>query len=106
MRKKGEEKSLGGTELAMLEEENVDWERIWSRSLAGDALPSSLRGLRCGLPPTLVALRHGNFFRFRQADVHTIITLTDNAPQGLNQGLSSFAHATQVGPCRQLRLLN
>ncbi len=50
MRKKGEETDKGqGIELA-LEEENVDWERIWSRSLTGDALPSSLRGLRCGSP--------------------------------------------------------
>jgi len=30
--------------------------------------------------------------------VHTIVTLTDNAPQGLNQALSSsFTHATQLG---------
>ncbi|KAH9046714.1 hypothetical protein EDB84DRAFT_1558165 [Lactarius hengduanensis] len=81
MRKKGEDKSLLGSEPLLEEGENVDWERIWSRgSLAGDdALPSSLRGLR-------------------QADVHTIITLTDNAPQGLNQALSSsFAHATKLG---------
>jgi len=30
--------------------------------------------------------------------VHTIITLTDNAPQGLNDSLSSFPLATKVGP--------
>ncbi|KAI9451105.1 hypothetical protein BJY52DRAFT_1125436 [Lactarius psammicola] len=64
MRKRGEEKSFS--------------REIWSRSLAGDALPPSLKGLR-------------------QANVHTIITLTDNAPQGLNQALSSFTHATQLG---------
>ncbi|KAH9956222.1 hypothetical protein BGW80DRAFT_1389946, partial [Lactifluus volemus] len=29
-------------------------------------------------------------------DVHTIITLTDNAPQGLNKSLSSFPHATKI----------
>ena len=35
--------------------------------------------------------------------MHTIVALTDNAPQGLNQALSfSFAHATQVGPCSPL----
>ncbi|KAI9436565.1 hypothetical protein H4582DRAFT_398424 [Lactarius indigo] len=79
MRKKGEEKSFWGGEPLLEEGENVDWERIWSRGgLAGDALPSSLKGLR-------------------QADVHTIITLTDNAPQGLNHALSSFTHATQLG---------
>ncbi|KAH9165965.1 hypothetical protein EDB89DRAFT_2076313 [Lactarius sanguifluus] len=79
MRKKGEEESLLGSEPLLEEGENVDWERIWSRSslAADDALPSSLRGLR-------------------QADVHTIITLTDNAPQGLNQALSS-----SVRPCDQ-----
>ena len=48
MRKKGdEERSLGRSELALLEEEDVDWERVWSRSVAGDALPASLRELRC-----------------------------------------------------------
>ena len=44
MRKKGEDEK--GTDVAFLGEEDVDWERIWGRSLAGDALPSSLRGLR------------------------------------------------------------
>ncbi|KAH9956319.1 hypothetical protein BGW80DRAFT_1388664 [Lactifluus volemus] len=29
-------------------------------------------------------------------DVHTIITLTDDAPRGLNKSLSSFPHATKV----------
>lgn len=33
----------------------------------------------------------------RKNDVHTIITLTDNAPQGLNSSLSSFPLATKVG---------
>ena len=38
MRKKGDkESSLGWIELALLEEENVDWERVWSRSVASDA---------------------------------------------------------------------
>jgi len=36
-------------------------------------------------------------FRHRKQDVHTIITLTDNAPQGLNESLSSFPHATKLG---------
>ena len=54
MRKKeDEERSLGGGELALLEEENVDWERVWSRSVAGDALPASLRELRCVSIPTV-----------------------------------------------------
>ena len=34
---------------------------------------------------------------FKKAEVHTIVTLMDNAPQGLNQALSSsFTDATQV----------
>lgn len=37
-------------------------------------------------------------FRHRKQDVHTIVTLTDNAPQGLNESLSSFPHATKVSP--------
>ena len=54
MRKKGdEERSLGRSELALLEEENVDWKRLWSRSVAGDALPASLRELRCVSIPTV-----------------------------------------------------
>ena len=54
MRKKGdEERSLGGSELALLEEENVDWENVWNRSVAGIALPVSLRELRCVSIPTI-----------------------------------------------------
>jgi len=34
--------------------------------------------------------------------VYTVITLTDNAPQGLNQSLSSFPLATKVGPLSSL----
>ena len=54
MRKGGEEqRAFRGSELALLEEENVDWESIWNRSGAGDVLPSSLRGLRCVFAPQL-----------------------------------------------------
>ena len=56
MRKRGdEEKALGGSELALLEQENVDWERVWNRSVASDALPlpASLRGLRYVSIPTV-----------------------------------------------------
>jgi hypothetical protein len=57
MRKRGDdEKALGGSELALLEE-NVDWERIWSRSAAGDALPASLRELRCVCTPPARVVR-------------------------------------------------
>jgi hypothetical protein len=34
----------------------------------------------------------------RKNDVHTIITLTDKAPEGLNGSLSSFPLATKVSP--------
>ncbi|KAN0127952.1 hypothetical protein V8E53_013574 [Lactarius tabidus] len=79
MQKRGDwENALGGGELVLSEEESVDWENVWSRSVAGDAFPASLRELR-------------------QVDVHTIVTLMDNAPQGLNQAFSSlFIHATQA----------
>jgi len=48
MRKDGEEgRDFQGSEFALLEENvPVDWERVWSRSVAGNALPSSLRELR------------------------------------------------------------
>lgn len=35
---------------------------------------------------------------FRKKDVRTNLVLTDNAPQGLNDPLSSFPLATKVGP--------
>ena len=58
MRKKGDnERSLGGSELALLEDENVDWERVWNRSVAGDDLPASLRELRCVSTPAPVVVR-------------------------------------------------
>jgi hypothetical protein len=98
MRKRGDdEKVLERSDIELLDEKNVDWERVWSRSVAGDALPESLRELRC-VCYSSGSRRTGIHFRLRQAEVHTIVTLTDNAPQGLNQALSSsFAHATQVG---------
>ena len=104
MRKKGDEKrSWGGSELALLEEENVDWESVWNRSVAGNALPASLRELRC--VSSLAHVGRELIFQLRQADVHTIVTLTDNAPQGLNQALSSsFVHATQVGTPSSVQL--
>ena len=88
---------MGGTELALLE---VDWESVWSRSVAGDALPASLRelGYVCTSPLLQPHVVREYIFRLRQADVHTVVTLTENAPESLNQALSSsFAHATQVG---------
>ncbi|KAI0298130.1 hypothetical protein B0F90DRAFT_830891 [Multifurca ochricompacta] len=75
MRNKGKE-SAQGIKVGL--EENVDWESIWSRKFEGNVLPSPLRELK-------------------KEDVHTIITLTDNAAQGLNQSLSSFPNATKLG---------
>ena len=68
MRKTGDEdRSLGGGELALLEEENVAWESVWSRRVAGDALPASLRELRCVFT-TSTALRS-----FRGSDRRTCV---------------------------------
>ena len=53
MRKGAESKEeFRGDELALLEGEKVDWEKIWNRSVMGDALPSSLRELRYVFVPT------------------------------------------------------
>jgi hypothetical protein len=94
MRNKGKE-DVQGVEVGLTE--SVDWEKIWSRSPEGNVLPLALRELR----------RVRSFYSshwaialtsHRKEDVHTIITLTDNAPQGLNESLSSFPHATKVRP--------
>ncbi|KAH9956315.1 hypothetical protein BGW80DRAFT_1466469 [Lactifluus volemus] len=76
MRNKGKEEVVQRVKVGLTE--SVDWEKIWSRSPEGNILPLALRGLR-------------------RKDVHTITTLTDNAPQGLNKSLSSFPHATKLG---------
>ncbi|KAN0127955.1 hypothetical protein V8E53_014209 [Lactarius tabidus] len=79
-----EEKALGGNDLALLEEENMDWELFRSRSISGDAFPV-----------------------VEGKDLLTAVTVKDSAPQGLNQALcSSFAHVTQVHLARQLRSLS
>ncbi|KAH9956226.1 hypothetical protein BGW80DRAFT_1450310 [Lactifluus volemus] len=70
MRNKGKEEVVQAVQVGLTE--SVDWEKIC------DVLPLALRGLR-------------------RKDVHTIIVLTDNAPQGLNKSLSSFPHATKLG---------
>ncbi|KAI0265603.1 hypothetical protein BC834DRAFT_924224 [Gloeopeniophorella convolvens] len=77
MRKKGADEGGLGSDVAL--EGNMDWEKLWSRGLEGDALPPALRKLN------------------RKDDVHTIISLTDNAPQGFNQALSSFHNANKLG---------
>ncbi|KAH9970279.1 hypothetical protein BGW80DRAFT_1447056 [Lactifluus volemus] len=67
----GKEEAVQGIEILLTE--GVDWEKIWSGSPEGDGFPFGLRG------PS-----------YRRKDVCTIITLTDNAPQGLNKSLSCF----------------
>ncbi|KAH9979676.1 hypothetical protein BJV74DRAFT_780156 [Russula compacta] len=78
MRRKDEEeeKRIPGGEDGLTED--VDWDKVWSRSLNGDVVLPALRELG-------------------KEDVHTIITLTDNAPQGLNESFSSFPLATKLG---------
>ncbi|THH19213.1 hypothetical protein EW146_g1907 [Bondarzewia mesenterica] len=56
----------------------VDWEDVWSRSVGENDLPLELQSLR-------------------PQDVHTVITLTDNAPQGLTNALNAFPRATKLG---------
>ena len=56
-KKRDQEMSLGGGELALLLEENVDWERVWNRSIAGDAWPAPLRELTCVSTPSHVVVR-------------------------------------------------
>ncbi|KAF8495724.1 hypothetical protein F5888DRAFT_1615424 [Russula emetica] len=70
------EESIQGGEVEL--KEDVEWEKIWGRRTEGDVIPPALEGLG-------------------KNDVHTIITLTDNAPQGLNDSLSSFPLATKLG---------
>lgn len=74
---KGGKERQGG-EVGLAEDEDVDWERMWSRSMKDNGVPHALRKLG-------------------QKDVHTIITLTDNAPQGLNESLSYFPLANKLG---------
>ena len=35
----------------------MDWERVWNSSVAGDALPASLREVRCVSTPTHVVVQ-------------------------------------------------
>ncbi|TFY50665.1 hypothetical protein EVG20_g11394, partial [Dentipellis fragilis] len=59
---------------------SVDWEDVWSRSAGAYTLPEELETLRK-----------------RADDVHTIVCLTDNAPQGLMSALSAFPNASKLG---------
>jgi hypothetical protein len=109
MRKRGnEEEESQGAQVGPEEEENVDWEAIWNRSLRGNDVPPALRGVRCVHCLSIARSSHRNpytttgHFVPRKQDLHTIITLTDNAPQGLNESLSAFPLATKVRP--RLRL--
>ena len=104
MRNKGKEEVVQGVEVGLTE--TVDWEKIWSRSPEGDVLPLALRGLRYEHTVFHSSCCAITLSSHRRKDVHTIITLTDNAPQGLNKSLSAFPHATKVrSPLRVLRIL-
>ena len=72
----------------------MDKESVWSRSVAGDALSASLRGLKyvSRFFHSLLIQR----IRFVKADVHTVVTLMDNTSQDLNQAFSSFTDGTKV----------
>ncbi|KAN0114252.1 hypothetical protein V8E52_006902 [Russula decolorans] len=79
MRRTGDrerEESIQGGKVEL--REDMEWEKIWGRRTESDVIPPALEGLG-------------------KNDVHTIITLTDNAPQGLNDSLSSFPLATKLG---------
>jgi hypothetical protein len=95
-----EEKMIPGGEDGLTE--GVDWDRVWSRSLNGDVVPPALRELGCvcclSCPLARLVISITILIYSRKGDVHTIITLTDNAPQGLNESFSSFPLATKVGP--------
>ena len=100
MRKiRDQERSLGGSELALLEEENVDWERVWNRSIAGDAWPASLRELRCVSTLSHVVVRELIFSIKADACTYTIVTLTHALS-------SSFSHTTQVGTRHRFNFTN
>ncbi|KAI0316657.1 hypothetical protein OF83DRAFT_1059991 [Amylostereum chailletii] len=58
--------------------EGADWEKVWGRIAGDDQLPSLLK---ISEPKA----------------VHTVLMLTDNAPQGLNNALSVFPNATKLG---------
>ena len=95
-----------GTRIGLWEEVNLrcwkkTWigESVWSRRVAGDALPASLREVRCtSTTPTALRSFRGVFV----SDKRTCIRSSPNAPQGLNQALSSsFSLATQAGARHQ-----
>ena len=72
----------------------------------GEGMEASLREQRLAprirrtwvrfLSSSHLAMSHST--NLRKKDVHTIITLTDSAPQGLNDSVSSFPLATKVRP--------
>jgi len=70
-------------------------------SHSGQRYAPSIRGTQVASLPLVVCVSSVVPHRLTdpsKKDVHTVITLTDNAPQGLNDSLSSFPLATKVGP--------
>jgi len=95
---KGGEESRGG-EVGLGEgDEAVDWERVWSRSVKDNGVPPALRELGYIFFGSFHWYRLTTLINSRRNDVHTIVTLTDNAPQGLNESLSCFPLANKVSP--------
>jgi len=95
---KGGEESWGG-EVGLGEgDEAVDWERVWSRSVKDNGVPPALRELGYIFFGSFHWYCLTTLINSRRKDVHTIVTLTDNAPQGLNESLSCFPFANKVSP--------
>lgn len=93
MRRTGDserEESIQGGKVEL--REDMEWEKIWGRRTESDVIPPALVGLGYvhSLARLIAWLIAGNMTCIQPS-------LTDNAPQGLNDSPSASPLATKVG---------
>ena len=71
----------------------MNWESVWSRSVAGDALPASLRELRCVSTPAHVVVREFIFL------IKTVGRAYDCHPDGQRSSRPQSCIVVVICPC-------
>lgn len=76
----------------------VDWEDVWARSggETAEASPEELAQLQYVTPFVIMYNVSSEMHKCRADDVHTILYLSDSAPEGLTRSLRNFPRATKV----------
>ena len=92
--RKKDQASLGAGETIQTDAENVNWEDVWAKNVDVLPLPSELQPIRYAA--SISSCPRGNRYLDRTDEAHTVIYLSDGAPEGLSNSLQALPFATKV----------